>query len=534
MRRPPARYGDWVYSSSEDDSPPSNVVEAMASNESTNWVTAMNCEIDSMIRNDVWELVDLPKGKQPVKYKWVFKVKYDSDGRLIKHKARLVAQGFTQKPGVDYDETFSPVIRFESVRVLIAMSLQNNFILHQMDVSCAFLNGDLHEDIYMHQPDGFQVSGKEHMYCKLNKSIYGLKQSPRCWNFCIDSKLNDLGFMQSPSDPCLYSNKEKDFFIAVYVDDLILPAKSEIELNRVKVALSKSFVMKDLGELNYFLGAKVIQSAKKESIHVVQPSYTADLLKKFNMIDCKPISTPVDVGSKLCKWSENDDLCDIKTYQSCVGSLLYLAGRTRPDIMYAVYNVSKFSCKPTKTHWTAVKRILRYLKGTMNYGLLYTKVGSSFDCVGYSDSDWAGDLNDRKSTSGFVFIMSGAPVSWSTKKQSCIALSTAEAEYVALSRAVQEALWLQQILTDLNCKNSKPMLLYEDNQSCIAICKNSVFHGKTKHIDIKYNFVKDHIDKKDIEVKYCSTDLMLADIFTKGLLGNKFQSLCNLIGIVDD
>ena len=310
-----------------------------------------------------------------------------------------------------------------------------------MDVSTAFLHGELSEEVYMKQPEGFIESGQEHLVCRLKRSIYGLKQSPRCWNHALDSHLKEMGFKQTSCDPCLYvsTNSEGEIFIiAVYVDDIILGGKSEARLNEVKKELSIKFKMKDLGLLHYFLGVTVARNLSTGEIWLGQPYYTEKLLQRFGVNDCKPVSTPVNSGVKLTK-CEEDEILEQKRYQAAVGGLLYLSTKTRPDIAYAVSNVARFCAKPTNEHWIAIKRIFRYLKGTSNLGLLYCD-NTSPVCTGYSDADWAGDIGDRKSTSGYMFLQGGAAISWKSNKQPCVALSTTEAEYVVLSAAAQEAI----------------------------------------------------------------------------------------------
>ena len=322
--------------------------------------------------------------------------------------------------------------------------------LHQLDVTTAFLNGTLEEEVFMKQPEGYETKSKEQLVCRLKKSIYGLKQSPRCWNIALDSHLKEMGFSQSQSDPCIYYKDTGDevFYMGVYVDDIILAGKSESKMKQVKTDLSRKFDTKDLGKLSYFLGMKIEQNELNGSVWIGQCAYTESLLNKLGMEDCKPVSTPVDISSKLAHATDEDDSIDQQRYQSAIGSLMYLSVSTRPDISYAVSSLARFSSKPTKEHWTALKRLLRYLKGTTKYGILYTKGGAS-KCIGFSDADWAGDINDQKSTSGYVFMLSGGAVSWSSKKQKCVALSTAEAEYVALSSAAQESIWLRQLITEL-------------------------------------------------------------------------------------
>ena len=530
VRKSVNRYGDWVYLSN-CSSDPTNVKEALDSHDSCLWQEAMNKEIHSINENKVWTLAKLPSDVKPINCKWVFKRKIAGDGSLSTYKARLVAQGYTQKLGINYDETFAPVVRFESVRSILSLAVNNNFKLHQMDVSCAFLNGELNEEIYLSQPPNFVVKGKENYYLKLNKSLYGLKQSPRCWNSALDNFLKDIGFIRSSSDSCIYVRAIDDdlCIIAVYVDDIIIACKLDSIINDVKSSLSNRFQMKDLGVLRYFLGVNIEQDLSKGTIFVHQSTFVKNLLNKFEFQNAKPVKTPIDISSKSS--TSNDNLCDKVKYQSLVGSLLYLSTKTRPDIAFAVSNAARYCSSPTEFNLMRIKRILRYLNGTIDYGILYTNK-CNFECVGYSDSDWAGDVKDRKSTSGYCFIMNGGLISWKSCKQTCVSLSTAEAEYVALAACTQEAVWLIKLLKDLNLNINLPMLINEDNQSAIAIAKNPKDHPKTKHIAIKYHFVRDKIVTNEICLKYCATDAMIADIFTKGLSSEKFIKLRSLCGML--
>ena len=285
----------------------------------------------------------------------------------------------------------------------MALSVKHGLTLHQVDVTTAFLNGTLEEEVYMQQPKGFVRQGQEELVCKLKKSIYGLKQSPRCWNSTLDAYLKELEFTQTASDPCIYyrNTGEDMMYVGVYVDDIILVGRTEEKLQEIKGYLSKKFDIKDLGKLKYFLGMKVIQDKESKSIWIGQPAYTENLLKRFGMQDSKPTSTPVDVNSKLQPATKQDETFNHTEYQSAVGSLMYLAVSTRPDIAYAVNNLARFNSNPQKVHWTAMKRVLRYLKGTIYHGILYRQDGSD-KCISYSDADWARDFSDRKSTSGYI------------------------------------------------------------------------------------------------------------------------------------
>ena len=529
--RRPDHFGVWIYSANATEKEPTTVREALESSERNEWHTAMEKEMESILSNNVWDLVELPSGKRLVGNKWVFKRKLKPDGSVERYKARLVAQGFTQKQGQDYDETFSPVIRFESLRTLIALAVQKGLRLHQMDVTAAFLNGDLKEEVYMKQPEGFIKEGKEHLVCRLKHSLYGLKQSSRCWNFALDSQLKEMGYTQSISDPCIYTSTEGGMsIIGVYVDDIVIAGESTEKVQEVKHTLSRKFNMKDLGELNHFLGVQVIQDHDKGTMWIGQSQYTDTILKKFGMDQSKSIRTPVNTNLKLRKSTEESELADEVLYQSAVGSLLYLSTRTRPDIAYAVGNVARFCSKPTKDHWIAVKRIFRYLKGTTHLGLLYNK-NNDESLIGYSDADWGGDLDNYRSTTGYIFQIGGTAVSWKSRKQDCVALSTAEAEYMALACTAQEAVWMRELNIDMNNKLNEPTTIYEDNQSAICMAKNPQFHGRVKHIGIKYHFIREQVNAGSVKLEYCRTEDMIADMFTKGLTQEKFEKLRNLCGI---
>ena len=517
----PDRYGQWVMVAEE----PTSYKEAMKANKDK-WQAAMDQEFESLQKNAVWDLVPLPEGRKQVGSKWVYKTKLSADGSVERHKARLVAQGFSQKYGMDYDETFCPVVRTESVRAVIALAATKNLLLHQMDVTTAFLNGTLEEEVYMKQPEGFVKKGKENLVCKLKKSIYGLKQSPRCWNNALDGYLKSINLEQSNADPCIYTGPE-GVIVAVYVDDILIATETEEMMIKMKRSLSQKFEVKDLGELTSFLGVQVKQSS--DGIWIGQPGYTSRILDKYQMKDAKPVSTPVDISSKMNIDSDSPPVDEL-LYQSAVGSLLYLSSWTRPDIAFAVNTVAKYNSNPTMEHWKAVKRILRYLKGTSEQGIKYSK-DSKENIIGYCDADWAGDRSDRKSTSGYVFHLAEAPISWRSKKQSCVALSTAEAEYVALASAAQEAVWLRELLRQLDGPVEEATTIFDDSQSAIAMAKNPQFHGRAKHIGIKYHYIRGEINNGTVKLQYLPTAEMPADILTKGLAKDRHEKLARMFRI---
>ena len=506
---------------------PATIDEALGSPHAKEWKLATDSEYRSLMENDTWDLVELPEGRTAVGCKWVFKVKHNGEGKAVRFKSRLVAKGYTQKHGIDFEETFSPVVRFSSIRTLLALAIQRNLIVHQMDVVTAFLNGKLNEEIYMQQPDGYQVSGKKSLVCRLKKSLYGLKQAPRCWNQELKQFMAQAGFVQSNADPCVFIRlDEHTTIVAVYVDDLILITDAMEVMLETKGLLSKHFKMKDMNQLHYCLGVNIVH--RQNCVWLHQQQYITQMLRKFGLEDANTVSTPADCNVKLVKDDHVSKPTDPVEYQSMVGSLLYIAMGTRPDIAQAVGAVSKFCSNPTEAHKTAVKRIFRYLKKTRNLALKYFK--DERPVTGFSDADWGGDPDDRHSTTGNVFMLAGGAVSWLSKKQAVVALSTSEAEYIALSLAVQEALWFRKLFTDLQMA-AKPITIMEDNQGAIALTQNPIAHSRTKHIDIRFHFIREAREESTIDIVYCPTSEMIADLFTKPTPRGRFEKLRDLLGM---
>ena len=536
--KPPVRYGIDEYSCvsvehvalcASDLVEPANYSEAKSSQQSKQWLAAAKAEYNSLVDNDTWELVELPGNRRAIDCKWVFKAKYNKDGQVSRFKGRLVARGFEQKQGVDYEETYAPVVKYSSLRAVLSYAMSNKMLIHQMDVVTAFLNGVLEEEIYMTQPEGFIQPGSENLVCRLNKSIYGLKQSPRCWNSMLDSFLKSVEFKQSLADQCIYVREKGSVktIIAVYVDDLVVMCSSEPELNHVKQLLANRFKMQDLGELQFVLGISVKRD--DDSLSLCQRAYIEQILKRYGMAECNPVCTPAACDVKLIK-DDGSKPVDIKQYQSIIGSLLYLAVATRPDISYSVGVLSKFNSCPTVTHLTAAKRVLRYLKGTMHLGLKYS-VTFSGEFMGYTDASW-GDVGDRHSTSGVVFLSVGSPIVWFSKRQTTVALSTTESEYIALFEAVKEAVWLRQLYADIGQTDVGPTILNVDNTSANAIANNSKSSKRLKHMDIKYHYVREVVSDGAVATSYCPTNVMLADILTKPLARARFEELRNKLGLV--
>ena len=491
------------------------------------WDAAMNEEYRSLMVNDTWDLVPLPKGRKLVRCKWVYRTKYATDGSVDKHKARLVAKGFSQVEGLDYTETFAPVAKMNSIRLVLSLAASYRWEVHQMDVKSAFLHGDLQEEIYMAQPPRF-VQSNSSLVCHLKKSLYGLKQAPRAWYAKMDRFLLDSDFYRCHSDPNVYTKKVSNHLIILilYVDDLVLTCSDPTLINHVKSSLKKKFDMTDLGHLHYFLGLQVLQT--KEGISLSQPKYACDLLHRFHMEDCKPTPSPFQSGVKLVTTCTTPKV-DSTLYRQLVGSLLYLT-HTRPDISFVVGLVARYMQTPHESHWKAAKRILRYIRGTIQFGIQYSSRGTPL-LVGFSDSDWAGDPDDRKSTAGYVFSLGSGPITWASKKQTSLALSSAEAEYRAVVNASKEAMWLRQILSEFGFQQQHPTTLWCDNQSAIQLAKDPVQHQHSKHIELHMHFIRNLIHDHILEVQYCRTDDQIADIFTKALTEAKFSKLRSMLGV---
>ncbi|KAG7576575.1 Ribonuclease H-like superfamily [Arabidopsis thaliana x Arabidopsis arenosa] len=495
----------------------------------TEWQKAMDEEITSIEKSQTWKLVELPEGKHSIGVKWVFRTKYHADGSVQKYKARLVVKGYAQEYGVDYEETFSPVARFDTVRTLLALGAYMHWPIYQFDVKSAFLNGELLEEVYVNQPEGFVVQGKEGCVYKLQKALYGLKQAPRAWYNKIDSFFGERGFERSKSEPTLYIKKQSEgdiLIVCLYVDDMIYMGSSAAMVADFKDSMMKKFEMSDLGLLHYFLGLEIKQ--EEDGIFVSQQKYAADLLKRFNMTNCNVEETPMNVNEKL-QMDDGTEKADPTRFRSLVGGLIYLT-HTRPDISFAVSAISRFMHSPTKQHYGAAKRLLRYVAGTTEFGLWYNRV-AEFELVGFTDSDWAGCVQDRKSTSGYVFNLGSGAICWSSKKQNVTALSSSEAKYTAATAAACQAVWLRRILEDVKQEQTKATTIFCDNKSTIAMTKNPAYHGRTKHISIKVHFIRDLVNEGSVGLEYCSTNEQSADVLTKALSKSKFEYFRSKLGV---
>lgn len=508
---------------------PGTPKEALESSESSEWKKAMDAEINSHRVNKTWELIKLPLGKKIIKAKWVFKRKRNENGEILKYKARLVAKGCSQRYGIDYMETYSPVVRYTSIRFLIAMAVNEEYKIHQMDVITAYLQGDLDEEIYMEQPEGYNDGSTK--ACKLQKSVYGLKQAGRQWNIKLNSKLLFFGLIRSKTDPCIYYSKDMKLVIAIYVDDFLIFYKNSKELEKLKKFLNTEFMMKDLGEARSCLGIKITQGTN--FIELDQTTYIKEIIHRFGMDGCKPVGTPRDTNQKLSvnDVNETNSVVGQVPYQEAIGSLLFLTQATRPDIAFAVNDVSRFNLNHSNVHWQAVKRIFRYLSGTIDYKLRYS-ICKRKNVNAFCDADWASEVDARRSCTGYIFNMANGAISWKSARQKTVALSSTEAEYMALSETIQEAAWLIQLSKEMGMIIN-PLNIHCDNQSAIKLTKSEGYNPRTKHIDIRYHFIREKIKNGEIIVKFLPTTKMVADSLTKPVTKEKNDFCASEMGLIE-
>jgi len=498
----------------------------------------MNTELKNLQENNTWTLIPRPEGRKILTSRWVYKIKRNQSGEIEKYKARLVARGHTQEKGIDYEEVFAPVARYEAIRALLAASVKEELYVDQMDVVSAYVQGELSDEVFMEQPEMFIEEDQEDMICKLNKPLYGLKQSGREWYRKLDNFLLSHGGRRTEADPCVYTFNEgkHQIILIVYVDDLIIASRSYNELVKIKKSLQHTFKMIDLGPISHILGIDIKRESLTGNLRLSQTRYIKDLINKFNFNDAKEVVTPLDANIKISK-----DLCPQtdeeriemkkKPYRELVGSLIYLANASRPDIAFAANALSRFCSNPGTAHWHLAKRILRYLKHTSHYSIVYEKNDDRLQA--FTDSDWAGDTDDRKSCTGNVITLAGGPISWRSKKQTSVALSTMEAEYAALAETSKEVVYLKRLLCFMGFEKcvESPIRIFCDNQSAIQLSKNAILHKRSKHIDISFHFVRELVERKTIEVIYLRTDQMIADILTKSLPKIKHQRCVTMLNL---
>ena len=497
--------------------------------EDPKWKAAMQEELRALDKNRTWEIVPLPPGKKAVGCKWVFAVKQTPEGKIDRYKARLVAKGYSQTYGIDYDETFAPVAKMGTVRTLVSIAANEGWKLHQLDVKNAFLHGDLLEEVYMEIPPGFGTKQTVDKVCRLRKSLYGLKQSPRAWFDRFRRAMVNMGYQQINADHTVFFRQHGGHItmLAVYVDDMIITGDDEGEIAQLKAKLGKEFEVKDLGQLRYFLGIEVARG--EEGIVLSQRKYVLDLLKETGMLGCKPAVSPIDQRFMLS--ADAREPVDRERYQRLIGHLIYLC-HTSHGITFTLSMVSRYMHDLRKGHMDAVYQILRYLKSAPGKGLIFKKNGH-LNIEGYCDSDWASCADDRKSTTGYCMFVGGNLVSWKSKKQSVVARSTAKAEYRAMALAVAEMMWLRALLAELKRNQGVKMKLWCDSKSAISIANNPVQHDRTKHVEIDRFFIKEKLDSGLLELGHVATKEQVADCLTKGLSSLDLFTLCDKMNLID-
>lgn len=508
---------------------PATYKEAITRPDAELWQRAMDEEIASIEANNTWERTELPDGAKAIDVKWVYKTKLTSTGEIERYKARLVVKGFQQREGVDFTEIFAPTSKHATLRALVATVCALDLELHQLDVKTAFLNGSLEETIYIKQPPGYEEGGAR-AALRLHKALYGLRQAPRAWHQRLKTELEALGFTASEADPGLFIQRRGSslLLVLVYVDDILLAGSNTATIEEVKGTLKTVFDIHDIGDAGTFIGLDITRDRSAGTLKLSQRRMTVELVQKYGLSSAKIKSTPLSVSAKLTKQGEALDRSQ-HGYAELIGSLLYLSVCTRPDIAQAVGALARYMSCPTTTHWTCAKALLRYLAGTPDMGITY---GPSSPLHGYCDADFAGDLDTRRSTTAYTFILNGGIISWSSRLQQTVAVSTTEAEYMAASSAVKEALWLRKLISDLGIPASGPVTIYSDNQAAISLLKNPITSARSKHIDVHYHFARERVARKEVEFIYCRTDDNVADALTKALPDCKFTACCKGMGMM--
>lgn len=512
---------------------PTTYQEAMTGPNRREWRGAVSEELEALWRNCTFIIVPKPKNRELVSSKWVFKIKYTSTAVIERFKARLCARGFSQKYGIDYEETFAPTLRFESLRMLIAITAQLDLEVHQMNVSNAYLEGELDVEIYMEIPEGMDVSDRENKALLVQKGLYGLKQSGRIWNQKFKKYLISIGFIPIPADSCVFINPQTGVIISVHVDDLLIFSSKISHINAVKKQLKQEYKMKDLGEVDHILGMRVRQNRQARTLTLDQTVYITNFFRKYGMENSRPVSTPIDSYEALTAAMPGEPRTDQLEYQKRIGHLMYAMVQTHFDLTFAVGKLSQFCHDPSVRHRVALDRVLRYLNGTANLGIIFSGVREKYilNPFGYADAAYADNSEDRKSTHGMALLLAGSACIWTSTKQRTTSTSTTEAEYVAQCQASKQLVWASRWLQQLGFRESGPIELRYDNQGAIALIKNPENHSRTKHIDVQYHYVREVVEDGLIQVSYVPTAEMAADILTKPLTKAVFERCRALLGM---
>ena len=506
---------------------PNTIEEAQDSEDSEKWKSAMDEEMSSLQENQTWTLVQLPQGRKALDNRWVYAIKRTDNGDIERYKARLVVKGFQQQYGLDFDETYASVTSLRALRTVLNYAATNDLIIEQLDIKTAFLNGFLEEEVYMKQPKGYVVDTKKDYVCKLEKSLYGLKQAPYVWYQTLCECLREIGFTPTISEESIYIKKNGPILLGIivtFVDDLLVIAKSQDVIDFIKAHLKQHFEIYEKGPLKYFLGLSVERNLMKKEIYLNQKLFIIDVLERFKMTECKPVSSPMEVGLQLEKATLPSDRTP---YRELLGCLMYIMIATRPDIAFVVSYLARFAHAHDDTHWEAAKRVLRYLKSTMDYKLRLGGAKQVDEILCYTDADWAGDIETRRSTAGALNVINSGCLTWKSKLQSRVTKSSTEAEYIATNQGVTDAIYIKNLMQELTV--DLRIILLCDNQGAIHWTTDRRDSTKAKHVAIKYHFIRELVREKEVEVRYVPTEAQKADVLTKILPRVKLEDICKYL-----
>ena len=540
-RKPAAKKGGFAARACKVDlspipSVPSNIYEALNGPDKEAWIASFTEELNSMRDQGVWDRPAVPpKGKKILPGRWVLTLKLDSMGAIARFKARWVAKGFHQIEGIDFHEIYSGVIRGTCWKILFALGAKYGYEIEHSDVVIAFLEAIHNDEVWVEQPHEF-TNGNPKEACKLNRALYGLKQSARDWYDTFRTFFKSLGYTRLCKEHSIFVH-ENGTIVAVYVDDLFMLAPTKDLINKLKQQLDGRFRMKHLGDISWYLGMEVKRERPNRTIFVNQASYSRQLIAQLDMSECHPAATPMDKGTSLVAAPDGyiTDPKEAEAYRSLIGALQWLVTMTRPDLAYSVGICARFTHNPTTEHFNTAKRIIRYLAGTIDLGLRFgPHSDKSGDLIGWTDSSWADCRDTSRATSGYVFQLWNGPIVWSSKRQSLVSDSSAEAEYIGQANAAKEAMFLTQLLDELGYEGDdlKPVKLMADNQSAIKLANNPVNHQRTKHIRSKYHLVRELVSEtKELMIGYVNTKDMVADVLTKPLAPELFKAFPNMLGL---
>ena len=532
---PPIRYGDWYYAFSAMAGTlppvPKSYKEAIESPYATQWRAAMDEEFNILITNKTWRLTTLPPGRKAIRCKWVYALKTKPDGSLDRFKARLVAKGCSQIPGVDFHETFSPTIKYDSLRIILALVASLNLHMQQFDIKTAFLYGSIQEELYMEQVEGYVDQTWLEAVCLLLQALYALRQSSRAWSKKMEGFLKAFGLIQAAVDHCVYYSHQGGIItiVTIFVDDGLICSNDSARITSILKYMSDVFVTK-ISDPEVYVGLHLIRDRKNRTISLDQERYIQEkIVDQYGLHDAHPVATPADSSSRISAVMTSTVLQPLVEFPflNMIGSCQFAAITTRCDIAYATNAVatSKRQGLPTTAQCNAIKRIGRYLKGTKHFKLVLGGLTGNGILTAYTDADYGADHTDRKSRTGYILFFNNDPVAWGSKKQTCVATSTTHAEYIALYTVAKEVIWCRRLLADLGFPQTSPMVIFTDSQSALRLAMNTEFHAQTKHIDIKYHYTREQILLRSIQLQYVNTHVQLVDILTKPLTPDQFRRL---------